>query len=70
MYYSDKIIRSDYIYIKGLAVPIVMYERTDDKGIFYYTEIGGTLWIYSDIYEQAAVLYEMAKDHIAEYIRY
>lgn len=62
--------RKESIKIKGGEIPIVLYSNEDEEGIFYTIEIDGIEWLASVNRTHAIVLFEMMKDHIADYMHY
>lgn len=63
-------VRNESIKIQGGEIPIVMYSNEDEEGVFYTIEIDGVEWLASVNRTHAVVLFEMMKDHIADYMHY
>lgn len=62
--------RKESIKIKGGEIPIVLYSNEDEEGVFYTIEIDGVEWLASVNRTHAVLLFEMMKDHIADYMHY
>lgn len=62
--------RNESIKIQGGEIPIVMYSNEDEEGVFYTIEIDGVEWLASVNRTHAVLLFEMMKDHIADYMHY
>ena len=65
-----KIVRTEEIKITGGEIPITLCQDKDQEGEFYTIDIDGVEWVTVESQMHAAVLFNMMKDHITEYMHY
>ncbi len=63
-------LRKELLQIDGGEIPITLSRDSDDDGIFFIIDIDGVEWLTTENEIHAAVIFEMMKDHITEYMNY
>ncbi len=63
-------VQEEKIKIKGGEIPIRIIEKKTDEGILYSVEIDGVEWFCIQNRVHVAVLFNLMKDHITEYMHY
>ena len=65
-----RILKEEKLKISDGEIPITLCLDKDSEGEFYTINIDQVEWLCTENQIHAAVLYNMMKDHITEYMRY
>lgn len=67
---EEKVLKTDYINIKGGKIPIKLIRFLAQEVEFFAVDIDGVEWLETSNQVHACILFELLRDNVTKYMSY